>query len=278
MSMEKREEVEQDTLESQDIEDIFEFLLPPGTIPKKCSTFGLLYNKKALDGWSGNLQHVAVLLDSWRLERAYGRASRPRNGVESHHCASGISCNDAGYDRKEAKIIRKEARAEIDPLLKDISSGLESLGRRIGGKKAVGATKKAVMAIIKGLAGEHYEQKRRERENNQREMDQQQQDVETLHCGPSESGSDEVLSLPPIRSDSPSSSSSSSSSSLTDKQHGSRPPSSASARGNAGEKRRAAKHRPSLGRHTHTAVECIVELLEADGYDFEAAAKKREKR
>ena len=61
MSMEKREEVEQDTLESQDIEDIFEFLLPPGTIPKSVLLSGSCTTRRLWTAGSGNLQHVAVL-------------------------------------------------------------------------------------------------------------------------------------------------------------------------------------------------------------------------
>ena len=51
MGMAERERVERDTDEIEDVTNVFEFLIPAGTVPADCSQFSLSYNKNVLDGW-----------------------------------------------------------------------------------------------------------------------------------------------------------------------------------------------------------------------------------
>ena len=211
MSMEKREEVEQDTLESQEIEDVFGFLLPPGTVPKKCSNFGLLYNKKALDGWVRQPSAccgAASIAGAWNALMDVHRADEKALNHITVLQVFRVMMLD--MIEKKQKSFERKLGAEIDPLLEAISAGLQDLGRKLGGKKAVGATKKAVMAIVKRLAREHWTQREKERGEREREAaavqrEEQQQEKTDQSCDGDKEGK-EGLILPIIRSDSPNSS------------------------------------------------------------------------
>ena len=135
MSMEKREEVEQDTLESQEIEDVFGFLLPPGTVPKKCSNFGLLYNKKALDGWVRQPSAccgAASIAGAWNaLMNAHRADEKALNHITVLQVFRVMMLD---MIEKKQKSFERKLGAEIDPLLEAISAGLQDLGRKLGAR------------------------------------------------------------------------------------------------------------------------------------------------
>ena len=51
MGMAERERVERDTYELEDVTNVFEFLIPAGTVSADSSQFSLSYNKNVLVGW-----------------------------------------------------------------------------------------------------------------------------------------------------------------------------------------------------------------------------------
>ena len=99
MTMEKREEIEMDTEASEDITDVFNFLLPPGTVPPKCSHFGLSYNHKVLDGWVRQPSAccgAASVAGAWNalmnVHRSHEKGSQSRDRI------AGLSSYDARHD------------------------------------------------------------------------------------------------------------------------------------------------------------------------------------
>jgi hypothetical protein len=164
MTMDKREEVEQDTLDSEDITDIVSFLLPPGTLPEKCANFGLMYNQKVLDGWVRQPSAccgAASVAGAWNalmnVHRSHEKALHHEIVLRVYRAML------LDMIEKKQKSFERKLGAPIDGLLQEISSGLEALGRKIGGKKAVGATKRAVMAVVKRLAREYFAAKQAEK-------------------------------------------------------------------------------------------------------------------
>ena len=268
MSMEKREEVEQDTLESQEIDDVLGFLLPPGTVPKKCSNFGLMYNKKALDGWVRQPSAccgAASIAGAWNALMDVHRADAD---ALSHTTVLQVyRAMMLDMIEKKQKSFERRLGADIDPLLEAISVGLQSLGRKIGGKKAVGVTKKAVMAIVRRMAREFYVQRERERESEETDGLEKEQDGEAEGDKSGEDDKHADLVLPPIRSDSPGSTSS-----PADKEDCSLPTSApVSARNRVGSNGVLPNIDQPWGTR-RSAIECIVELMQADGHDFATAA------
>jgi hypothetical protein len=54
MSTEKitiSEVVEQDTIDNEDISNLFEFLLPSSIIQSSCSQLGIHFNRRIFEGW-----------------------------------------------------------------------------------------------------------------------------------------------------------------------------------------------------------------------------------
>jgi len=153
MGMEEREKIERDTDDIEDIPNILEFLLPPGTVPPDCSSFGVMYNKKALDGWCKQPSAccgAASVAGAWNTLAGVNR--RDARAL-THETVLNVYRNMfvKMIDTKQRSFERRLG-APIDDLLKGISSGLQALGRTIGGRKEAGAQLKAVVAVLKNMA------------------------------------------------------------------------------------------------------------------------------
>jgi len=157
MSMEVREVVEKDTDEIEDVTNVFEFLLPPGTVPSDCSQFSLSYNKRVLDAWVRQPSAccgAASVAGAWN---ALANLHRSDKRALTHNSVLAVYRN-MFVDmivRKQASFERKLG-SKMLPLLDLLKFELEKEGKTIGGKRAVAATKKSFYRILKRKAQERY--------------------------------------------------------------------------------------------------------------------------
>lgn len=291
MTMEKREEVEMDTQESEDITDIFGFLMPPGTVPEKCSSFGLHYSRKVLDGWVRQPSAccgAASVAGAWNalmnVHRSHEKALTHETVLKVYRAMllDMIDKKKSSYERRLG--------TGIDPLLEDISAGLEGLGRKIGGKKSVGATKKAVMTVLKRLAREYVAKAKADAEALQAESAVAEGDTSaSAAAAPMDDsetvGNEQQQRDQPERGGGPPAGDSANVGVGVDVSDESLPagnervysrPSSADDH-LCGSGSRAAVALPATDSlRPRSAVECLVEVMEMDGFDFSAPASPEE--
>lgn len=157
MTMDQREQVERDTDEIEDIHNIFDFLIPPGTVPADCNQFSLSYNKGVLDGWVRQPSAccgAASVAGAWNALANMHRS----NKMALTHMSVLTIYRDMFIEmiaRKQASFERKLG-ADMQPLLNLLKEELPKEGKTIGGKRAVCATKKSVSSILKRKARERY--------------------------------------------------------------------------------------------------------------------------
>ena len=182
---------------------------------------------------------------------------------------------------KKQKSYERKLGAGIDSLLSDISVGLENLGRKIGGKKAVGATKKAVMTVLMRLAREHVAKVAAEKGALEAEL-------ATVDESSSFIDKTSLEGLPranlantpdecPLQGETGTKTSTTSSiiNSNNDNSEKSRP--SSADEHLCGSGSRAAAALPPLDTMApRTAIECLVELMEIDGIDFSISDAKED--
>jgi len=255
MNMEEREKVERDTDEIEDIPSILEFLLPPGTVPADCSSFGVMYNRRALDGWVKQPSAccaAASVAGAWNTLAGVNRRD-PR--ALTHETVLNVYRNMfvRMIDTKRRSFERRLG-APIDDLLKGISSGLLALGRTIGGRKEVGAQPKAVVAVLENLArawvteqeGAKAQQQQQQQQHGRVSQDGKDSgDLAWQECAASQKR------LGPVAAD------------------GMSAPEAGLLAPAAGSGRAAVESLlPSFAQRS--AIECIAELFEIDGVDLRA--------
>lgn len=150
--------VEQDTIESEDIQNLLEYVLPAGGIPANATSFGMQYNKRLFNGWVKQPSPccaAASVAGAWNslsnLHRSDHNAVQHNNVLDLYRemFKSLIESKQASFERKLA--------SPIGSFLEVLKYQLGLLGKEIGGKKGFGASKKVVMVIIKQLVKEFCE-------------------------------------------------------------------------------------------------------------------------
>ena len=259
MGMEEREKVEKDTDAIEDIPNILDFLLPPGTLPESCTTFGIMYNKRVLDGW---VKQPSACCGAASVAGAW-------NALSGHHRRdSGAVTHDtvlAVYRNMFVEMILRKQRsferrlgAPINEILKGISDGLLAIGRTIGGRKEAGAQLKAVVAVLKDIAREHVKLKQSEHDVAL-ESNKQVQDNNKI----SENTVVSIVDGDTANVDAE-----------QEQRAGSPTLSEDGSNGHAAGSGRAAVENllPNGGFIPPSAIECIVELFELDGVDLTTTA------
>jgi len=272
MGMEEREKVEMDTDDIEDIPNILEFLLPPGTVPADCSSFGVMYNKKALDGWVKQPSAccgAASVAGAWNTLAGVNRRDTRALTHETvlkvyrHMFVKMIDSKQRSFERKLG--------APISDLLADISKGLHTLGRTIGGRKEAGAQLKAVVAVLKSLARAYVQEQVEARvllelQQQQAQQKQTQQEQEQAD----EAGADTGNPVSQVAAEadmSAGASEHSSSSQGTDGGNIELDDQQVQAARAAGSGRAAVESLlPAFSQRS--AIECIAELFELDGVDL----------
>ena len=150
--------VEQDTVESEDIQNLLEYVLPSGGVPANASSFGLQYNKRLFNGWVKQPSPccaAASVAGAWNslsnLHRSDHNAVQHNNVLDLYRemFKSLIESKQASFERK--------LTSPIASFLEVLKYQLSLLGKEIGGKKGFGASKKVVLVIIKQLVKEFCE-------------------------------------------------------------------------------------------------------------------------
>mmetsp|Transcript_18048 Transcript_18048/g.30318 ORF Transcript_18048/g.30318 Transcript_18048/m.30318 type:complete len:502 (+) Transcript_18048:29-1534(+) len=151
------EVVEQDSIDSEEISDLLSYLLPDGSLPPDAGMFGMAFNKRAFNGW---VKQPSACCGAASVAGAW-------NGLLNCHRRDDIALNHTHvldmYRKIFLEIIEKKQSAferklgaEINSLIDNIDTNLRLIGREIGGKKGLGATKKVVLKILKELATKQY--------------------------------------------------------------------------------------------------------------------------
>ena len=273
MGMEEREKVEMDTDDIEDIPNILEFLLPPGTVPADCSSFGVMYNKKALDGWVKQPSAccgAASVAGAWNALAGVNRRDTRALTHETvlkvyrHMFVKMIDSKQRSFERKLG--------APISDLLADISTGLHALGRTIGGRKEAGAQLKAVVAVLKSLARAYVQEQVEARvllelQQEQAQQEQAQQEQAQQEQA-DEAGADTGNPVSQVAAEGDMSAGTDEQSSKgTDRRSIELDDQQVQAARAAGSGRAAVESLlPAFAQRS--AVECIAELFELDGVDL----------
>ena len=158
MSMDVREAVEMDTEESENVSasNVLDFLLPPGTVPENCSGFGVMYNKKVLDGWVKQPSAccgAAAVAGAWNSLANFHRSDE--RALTHETVLKVYRQMFVDLITKKQKSFERRLGAPVEPLLEMIKQGLTDMGRTIGGPKAAAANKKSIVAVLKALVRKH---------------------------------------------------------------------------------------------------------------------------
>lgn len=158
--------VEQDTVESEDIQNLLEYILPSGGIPANANSFGMQYNRRLFNGWVKQPSPccaAASVAGAWNslsnLHRSDHNAVQHNNVLDLYRemFKSLIESKQASFERKLS--------SPIGSFLEVLKYQLSLLGKEIGGKKGFGASKKVVLVIIKQLVKEFCENNKELLEN-----------------------------------------------------------------------------------------------------------------
>lgn len=148
--MADHEEVEQDTVDSEDITNFSELLLPNGVFPYDKAQFGVMYNKKVFDGWVKQPSACCAAASVAGAFNALASLHRSETGALTHSDILHI------YRRLMMDLISKKIKSFERKLGGNISSLLpELLERTIDKesktKKNFGATKSRMLASLKSI-------------------------------------------------------------------------------------------------------------------------------
>ena len=157
--------IEQDTTDKEDIPNILEFILPDGILPPYSTMFGMSFNRRLFNGWVKQPSAccgAASIAGAWN-----GLLNLNRNDELSLNHNHVLNMYREIFvemiDKKQSAFERKLG-ARINDLLETVNDQLKLIGREIGGKKGVGATRKAVLNIIKSLTAIHFQSMQKQRD------------------------------------------------------------------------------------------------------------------
>lgn len=151
------EKVEQDSGETEDIEDLISFLAPEKSIQKSCQMFGMGYNRAIFDGWVKQYSACCGAASVAGCINALANIHRKEPNALKHSDVLLVyeSLFMDAIDRKAGSFERRLG-CFPNTLLPFITSTLSEelkhyFGREIGGKKGVGATKTFVFKALTRL-------------------------------------------------------------------------------------------------------------------------------
>lgn len=149
--------VEQDTVDSEEISNLLEFLLPEGNLPSYYSLFGFAFNKRLFNGWVKQPSAccgAASVAGAWNGLMNVHR----RDSLSLDHLKVLSVCIEVFDDLiyKKQSAFERKLGARLDPFWDALQSELIKSGRELAGKKGLGATRKVVLNIVKQLCIAHY--------------------------------------------------------------------------------------------------------------------------
>ena len=149
--------VEQDTVDSEEIPNLLEFLLPDGTVPSHCSLFGISFNRRAFNGWVKQPSAccgAASVAGAWNgLLNVHRRECLALDHLKVLS-VYGELFDDLIYKKQSA--LERKLGAKLESFWDVLQSELQRMGRELAGKKGFGATKKIVLTILRALCIAHY--------------------------------------------------------------------------------------------------------------------------
>ena len=167
--------VEQDTADSEQIPDLYSYLLPPEEIRNGIRSFGLYFDRNVFEGWVKQPSAccaAASVAGGWNVLANLTRSER-ENGALHHEDVLDM------YREIFLEIIKKRqgsfermAGCKFMPLFNLIEVELKKLGKVIGGKKADGANKTMVLKVLRKLAMEHRAVQVRQQQDTVKEKEE----------------------------------------------------------------------------------------------------------
>jgi hypothetical protein len=159
VEIEQIEQVESDTFDSENITDIFSYLLPSAEIQKDQKIFGLLFNRNVFNGWVKQPSAccaAASLAGAWNALLNLGR-NDTELGALGHEDIL-VIYREIFLDiiKRRTSSFERLLGAKFFPLFDLIEKELFKIGKVIGGKKSDGANKTMINNIVRGLAREYF--------------------------------------------------------------------------------------------------------------------------
>lgn len=145
--------MEQDSAETEDVQNLMDYVLPGGHLPTHYQQFGFQINRKVFEGWVKQPSPccgAAAVAGAWNallsLHRHNPKAINHKSVLEIYK-----NIFEHMIEKKKLAFERKLGAA-IDDLLTDLVERLNSAGKKLGGAKGEGATKAAVMKCLRDMA------------------------------------------------------------------------------------------------------------------------------
>lgn len=173
--------VEQDTIDSEEIQDLAGFLLPNGHLTLEHALFGLSYNKRTLDGWVKQPSAccaAAAVAGAWNAITGHHRLDK-----QALHHNDVLAVYRTIFEQlieKKKSAFERKLGSQIDTLLEDIDGGLRAVGREIGGKKGCGPTRVIVRRIVERRCIQHHQESRAAQGSDRKENEKE----DDMHVGP----------------------------------------------------------------------------------------------
>lgn len=152
---------EKDTDETEEIsQNVFDYLLPTGTLPTSYSKFGLHLNRNLIDGWVKQPSPCCAAASVAGAWNALASLHRSDTLALNHEIVLNLFKSIFRVHIHERKVsFERSLGATVDPILEAIEIILENKGKKIGGKKGEGATKRSILAAVKSAVISYHKGK-----------------------------------------------------------------------------------------------------------------------
>ena len=150
--------VEQDTADSEQIPDLYSYLLPSEEIKNDIRSFGLYFDRNVFEGWVKQPSAccaAASLAGGWNVLANLSRSERENGALHHEDVLDTYREIFLEIIKKRQASFERMSGTKFMPLLRLIEVELKKFGKVIGGKKADGANKNIVLKVLRGLAIEY---------------------------------------------------------------------------------------------------------------------------
>lgn len=145
--------VEQDTIDSEDIEDLLSFISPPSTVLQSASNVGIQYSRSVFEGW---VKQPSACCGASSVAGAWNALfgwQRKHSKALNHEIVLDVYRNimEDRIQKKTASFERKLGAKLDEEFWSSFSKAAAAIGKTIGGRKGSAVTKKLLGGIIEAV-------------------------------------------------------------------------------------------------------------------------------
>lgn len=145
--------VEQDTIDSEDVEDVLSFIAPPSTVLQSASNVGIQYSRSVFEGWVKQPSAccgASSVAGAWNALFGWQR-KHPK--ALNHEIVLDVYRNimEDRIQKKTASFERKLGSKLDEEFWSSFTKAAAAVGKAIGGRKGSAVTKKLLSGIIESI-------------------------------------------------------------------------------------------------------------------------------